>query len=392
MRRLAVLTTAAALALSACGSGDDESSADQTSVVTGSEPSGADPATSDAEGGPEAVQDFTSAERGTFGEGWAMAFVDDDHLIITERGGALKIRDQRTGDVRDVTGAPEVHHAGQAGLHDVVTGPTFAEDGTIYLGWVRPHEDGAQGVVGRGTLDLEEATLTDLDVIWEQTPESGDGHFSLRMLVQDDHLFVTSGDRQKMTPAQSRETNLGKVLRLTLDGKPAPGNPWADEGGVAAEIWTMGHRNPLGIDDDAQGRVWVSEMGPQGGDELNLLEAGENYGWPEASMGVHYGGEEIPDHTTGDGYRGPEAYWVPSISPGSLLIYSGDLFEGWQGAAILGGLSGELLARVALDGETASKAGEWDMGARIRAVDEAPDGSLWVLEDGDGRLLELRPR
>ncbi|MFX0539078.1 PQQ-dependent sugar dehydrogenase [Ornithinimicrobium sp. Y1847] len=425
MGRRTIATLSAALLLAAC-SGDDggegpaggstvspepaveeegsptDDGAEETSSadeVEGSEggaapEDGADDA--DGVGDSEAqdpVQAFTITEHGSFDEGWAMDFLPGtDHLLIAERVGALQLRDQDSGEVTEVTGTPEVHHAGQAGLHDVIAGPTFEDDGTIYLSWVRSTDQGVQGVVGRGTLDVDDASLSDIEVLWEQTPQSGNGHFSLRMLVHDDHLFVTSGDRQELDPAQGLDTNLGKVVRLTLDGEPAPDNPWADEGGVAEEFWTLGHRNPLGIAEDSTGQLWVSEMGPQGGDELNLLEPGENYGWPEASMGVHYGGGDIPGHQEGDGYRAPAAYWVPAISPGNLLIYSGDLFTGWQDSALLGGLSGQTLVRVDLDGQDAEVADQWDMGSRIRAVDEAPDGSIWILEDGaGGRLLELRP-
>lgn len=337
--------------------------------------------------------EFTATEHGPFDEGWAMTFLPGtDRLLVAERVGALQLRDQVSGEVTEVGGVPQVHHAGQAGLHDVIPAPSFEQDGTIYLSWVRSTEEGLQGVVGRGTLDIEAAALSDVEVLWEQTPRSGDGHFSLRMLIQDDHLFVTSGDRQELTPAQGLDTNLGKVLRLTLDGEPGPGNPWAGQGGVAAEFWTIGHRNPLGIAEDFEGRIWVSEMGPQGGDELNLVVEGENYGWPEVSMGVHYGGGHIPDHEDEDGFRAPAAWWVPSISPGNLLIYSGDLFPGWADSALLGGLSGQTLVRVELDGEQATAVDDWDMGERVREVEQAPDGAIWVLEDGaGGRLLELRP-
>ncbi|RSZ65536.1 PQQ-dependent sugar dehydrogenase [Corynebacterium hylobatis] len=341
----------------------------------------------------EVSETFTVTEHGTFNEGWAMSFLPGTgHLLISERGGALQLRDQGTGEVTEVSGTPEVHHAGQAGMHNIIPGPDFEDDGTVYLSWVRDHEAGAQGVVGRATLDVDAAALQDLEVIWEQTPTSGDGHFALRMLIQDDHLYLTSGDRQKFSPAQERETNLGAVLRLTLNGDPAPDNPWAGEGNTAAQLWTIGHRNPLGIAEDSGGRIWVSEMGPRGGDELNLLAEGENYGWPEASMGRHYDGRPIRDHTEDDGFRAPAEYWVPSISPGSLLIYQGDLFDGWEDSALLGGLSGETLVRVQLDGEDTEIVEQWDMGERIRALAEAPDGALWVLEDDQGgRLLELRP-
>ena len=412
MRRLLALTAAASLLLAACS--DDSAGTDGAGGAPDAGSSGgAGNATSDGADGSadhgqaatvgEASEDFAITEHGTFDRGWAMAFLPGtDHLLVTERGGGLKLRDQNSGEVADVSGAPKVHAAGQAGMHDVIPGPTFADDGTIYLSWVRDHADGAQGVVGRGTLDVDKRELTDLDVIWEQTPAAGDGHLSLRMLIRGEHLFVTSGDRQEFTPAQDTTNNLGAIVRLTLDGDPAPGNPWAGEGAAtgeggdaddkSAELWTIGHRNPLGIAEDIDGNIWASEMGPQGGDELNRVVEGDNYGWPEASMGVHYGGEEIPDHADGDGFTAPEGHWVPAISPGNLMIYRGSLFDGWRNSALLGGLSGQKIVRVELDGDSATIAEEWDMGERIRAIDEAPDGSLWVLEDGEGgRLLELRP-
>lgn len=335
---------------------------------------------------------FVVSTHARFNEGWAMAFLPGtDLLAVTERGGQLKLRDQASGEIRQVSGVPEVYHSGQAGMHDIIPGPDFSETGTVYLSWVRPHQEGAQGVVATARLNTDAAALEDLEIIWEQTPVDANAHSALRLLIQDEHLFITSGDRALQTPAQEFDTNLGKVLRLTLDGDPVEDNPWYDRGGVAAEFYTIGHRNPLGIAEDSQGNIWVSEMGPQGGDELNLLVAGQNYGWPEVSMGVEYSGSSIPDHGSDD-YLPPVMYWDPSISPGSLAIYDGDLFEGWTDSALLGALSGQGLHRVQLDGKSATPAGHWDAGARIRAVDVADDGAIWVLEDNNGRLLELRPR
>ena len=214
-------------------------------------------------------------EHERFDEPWALAFLPGtDTMAITERGGAIKLRDP-DGTVRDVSGVPDVVAAGQGGLGDLIPGPTFADDGTVYLSWVERGDGGTGAVVGRARLDVEAATLTALDTIWEQTPKvGGDGHFSHRLLIQDEHLFVSSGDRQKFDPAQAMDGNLGKIVRLTLDGDPAPDNPWATDGGVAAQFWSIGHRNPLGLAVDGEGRLWASEMGPQGGDELNLIVAG----------------------------------------------------------------------------------------------------------------------
>ena len=203
-------------------------------------------------------------------------------------------------------------------------------------------------------------------------------------------LYLTSGERQKGDPAQAIGGNLGKVLRLTDEGAPAPGNPWAASGGVAAQFWTMGHRNLLGLSFAPDGRLWETEMGPQGGDELNLIVAGKNYGWPRASNGSDYGGGNIPDHRPGDGFESPKAFWDPSISPGGLLIYSGELFPQWKGDALIPALSGEALLRVDVDGDRATKADQWPMKSRIRAIDQGPGGSVYLIEDG-GRLLRLDP-
>ena len=293
-------------------------------------------------------------------------------------------------------GLPEVVDAGQGGLGDLVAAPTFAEDGTVLLSWVEAGQGGSGAAVGRATLVTEGSPrLEGLTVIWRQTPKvSGNGHFSHRLAFSPDgqYLFISSGDRQKMEPAQDLSNTLGTIVRLTADGHPAPGNPFAADGSPADEIWSWGHRNPLGLAFDADGRLWASEMGPQGGDELNLIAPGMNYGWPKASNGSHYGGGEIPDHTPGDGFEAPSVWWTPSVSPGSLMIYSGDAFPDWTGDAFIGALSGQALIRVDLDGGNATKADQWDMGQRIRDVAQGPDGSIWLVEDTPGaRLLQLTP-
>lgn len=379
----------AALVLAACSTG----------------PGGAPPAaprggsgtaqtTTDPDGRP-----FTVTEAAAFDEPWAMAFLPGtDYLAITERSGRLHLRNQSTGQLIEVTGVPEVAHAGQGGFGDIVPGPTFREDDTVYLTWAEAAPDANSGaVMARAQLVVEgnQARLDGLTTLWRQEPTvDGNGHFGHRITFSPGgaYLFLTSGDRQQMTPAQDLTTNLGKVLRLTRDGTPAAGNPYAARGDVSAQIWSYGHRNALGIAFAPDGRLWSSEMGPQGGDEFNLIEPGRNYGWPNASNGSHYGGAPIPDHAPGDGYEAPKVWWTPSVSPGSLMIYDGSMFPGWRGDAFIGALSGEALIRVDINGSTARMAEQWDMGARIREVEQGPDGSIWVLEDaGSGRLLNLTP-
>lgn len=376
----------AAVLVAGCSSDTDRS--DDAEAAPGSSPA------SSASGNPP----FEVEEIDSFDAPWAMTFLPGSgDLLVTERTGTLHLRDAETGDRVEVDGVPDVAVAGQGGLGDVVAGPTFEDDQQVFLSWVESGSGGSGAVVGRATLETsgDEASLADLEVIWRQTPKvSGNGHFSHRIAVDPDgeHLFVSSGDRQKKTPAQDTSNTLGTIVRLTLDGEPAEGNPLADEGGASAEIWSYGHRNPLGLEFAPDGTLWSSEMGPEGGDELNVIEKNANYGWPEASNGSDYGGGEIPDHADGDGFEAPKTGWTPSISPGSLMIYTGDLFPEWTGDAFLGALSGEALVRVDVDGTTAGDDETlWD-GERVRAVEQAPDGSIWILEDeGSGRLLRLAP-
>lgn len=401
MRRPLSFSALFALLLTGCAADQpaDEPAASSQSQASGEESDTSEEPADD----PEAEQlpgegqeeqpaaEFETIEHDQFDSPWALEFLpDEDFLLITERTGAVLLRDQETGEAQELSGAPDVVADGQGGMHDIIAGPSFDDDQTVYLSWVSAAEGGSQGVVGRAQLDLDQGSLENLEVIWEQNPAAGDGHFSLRLLADDQHLFVTSGDRQELDPAQDMTTNLGTIVRLTLDGEPAEGNPFENDDAPAAEFWTTGHRNPLGIAVDSEGRIWSSEMGPEGGDELNLIETGANYGWPEASMGVHYGGEDIPDHSEEDDFEAPKAYWVPAISPGNLMIYQGELFAGWQDSALLGGLSGQNLVRVQLDGEDAEPVDDWDMGERIRALAEAPDGAIWIATDS-GSLLELRP-
>ncbi len=336
---------------------------------------------------------------GQFDEPWAMTFLPGGgDLLVTEQRGALRLR-RADGRVLDVSGVPQVSYGGQGGFGDVVLHPDFAHNHFVYLSWVEAGDSGTRGaVVGRARLSLGEAaaSLSDLQVIWRQQPKvDGGGHFSHRIAFgPDGRLYVSSGERQHFEPAQDMTGNLGKVVRLNDDGSLPPDNPFAAQGGVAAQVWTLGHRNLLGLAFDGAGRLWEVEMGPRGGDELNLILRARNYGWPRVSNGSHYDGRDIPDHSAGDGFEPPKLWWNPSISPASLMIYSGAMFPQWRGDAFIGALSGQALIHVDLDGTDARKADQWDMGARIREVEQAPDGAIWLLQDGQsgGRLLRLTPR
>lgn len=345
---------------------------------------------------------FQVEEVADFSEPWAMAFLPDGaHALISEKPGRLKLWRVGTSEVVEVGGVPAVDYGGQGGLGDVVLHPDFAENRIVYLSYAEAGEGDTRGAaVGRGRLVTEGGAprIEDFEVIWRQHPKvTGRGHYGHRLAFSPDgrYLFVSSGDRQKFDPAQDMEANLGKILRLNPDGSVPADNPFASQGGIAAQIWSLGQRNPLGIAFDAQGRLWEHEMGPAGGDEFNLIERGENYGYPIVSNGDHYDGRPIPDHDTRPEFNAPEITWTPVISPSSLVRYTGDLFPGWRDSFLVGGLSGQALVRVETSGEQAREAGRWDMGARIRAVAQGPDGSVYLLEDergeSRGRLLRLTP-
>ncbi|HEX8061871.1 MAG TPA: PQQ-dependent sugar dehydrogenase, partial [Allosphingosinicella sp.] len=267
----------------------------------------------------------------------------------------------------------------------------------IYLSWVEAGEGGNRGaVVGRARFleGSQGPRLEGLQVIWRQSPKmSGRGHFGHRIAFgPDGKLYISSGERQEFTPAQDMNANLGKVLRLNDDGTVPADNPFAGRGGLTAQIWTLGHRNPLGLAFDSSGRLWEIEMGPKGGDELNLIERSKNYGYPIVSNGDHYDGKDIPDHKTRPEFEAPKVWWTPVISPGDMIFYSGSAFPGWRGDVLVAGLSSKALIRVDVNGTGAREAERWDMGKRIREVEQGPDGSVYLLEDGGGaRLLKLTP-
>jgi glucose/arabinose dehydrogenase len=347
---------------------------------------------------------FDVAPVAKLAEPWALAFLPDGRMLVTEKKGALKVVTQ-DGKIGAVTGVPSVAYGGQGGLGDVVLHPKFADNGWVYLSYAEARVGDSPGLrgaaVARGKLTLDAdggGSLSDMKVIWRQTPKvDGQGHYGHRIAFDREGLmFVSSGERQKFDPAQDMKANLGKILRLNDDGTPAKDNPFAEEGAVAKQVWTLGHRNPLGLAFDQAGKLWNIEMGPKGGDELNLVVRGANYGYPIVSNGNHYDGKDIPDHDTRPEFAAPKVTWDPVISPSSLMFYSGELFADWEGDAFAGGLSSKALVRIEFDGESAKEAGRYEMGQRIREVAQGPDGALWLLEDEDegtgGRLLKLTPK
>ena len=342
---------------------------------------------------------FGAVEVARFDEPWAMTFLPDGRLLVTEKAGRLWVQDVATGKRTRIGRVPEVVHAGQGGFADVVLHPQFSSNGWVYLSYAEAGDGNTSGAaVARAKLDLEDNELEDLQVVWRQVPKvAGNGHYGHRIAFDaDGMLWITSSERQKFDPAQDMASNLGKIVRLRDDGSVPDGNPFTGQGDVAAQVWSLGHRNMLGIDFDRDGRLWVHEMGPKGGDELNLIEKGANYGYPIVSNGDHYDGRPIPDHDTQPQYRAPVITWTPVISPAGFVIYDGDRYPGWNGSGLIGGLSSQSLVRVAFDGTSAREAERFDMGTRIREVEQGPDGTIWLLEDGgkgaQGRLYRLDPR
>ena len=353
-----------------------------------------------------AERPFRTEVLAQFEQPWAMTFLDPGNaggwILVTERRGRLLLHNS-LGQRLEVRGVPQVDYGGQGGLGDVVLHPDFARNGLVYLSWAEAGPGDTRGAaVGRGRLVIDEmgdgdAELEGFEVIWRQRPKlGGRGHYGHRLAFGPDRrLYISSGDRQAFTPAQDMDGNVGKILRINDDGSVPENNPFADRGGVTAEIWTLGHRNPLGLAFDGDGNLWAIEMGPAGGDELNLIVRGHNYGYPVVSNGDHYDSRAIPDHDTRPEFAEPLIWWNPAVSPAGLIVYSGDLFRGWRGDAIMGALSGRSLIRVDLDGRRARVADRWDMGARIREVEQGPDGAIYLLEDqregSGGRLLRLTP-
>jgi len=296
-----------------------------------------------------------------------------------------------------------VLNQGQGGLGDIAflpseSAPTLGRR-TIYLTWADPGDGTASfAAMGRGTLVCEQADACRIDNfqrIWRQQPAiRSPGHYSHKIAFSPDgkYLFLSSGERMQGDPAQQLDTNLGKVLRLNLDGSPADGNPFAERGGVSREIWSYGHRNLLGLKFDLDGQLWDLEHGPRGGDEINRIEPGQNYGWPVRSNGDDYDGDVIPDHSADDGFTKPAISWNPVIAPGDFVFYSGKMWPEWRNQALAAGLATMSLVRVSLSAGKGTEEARYKFDKRLRDIVEADDGSLYVIEDGPGgRLLHLTP-
>jgi len=360
---------------------------------------------------------------------WRIAFLPDGRMLITEKVGGLQLVTQQ-GRKTEVKNVPAVAYGGQGGMLGVFLSPNYARDHNVYLTYSEPGDGGSSLALARARLDIGQGTasLEGLQVIWRQMPKGQGGQFGAEVAFSPDgrYLFLTVGERQRMTPAQDPDQTLGKIVRLTLDGKPAPGNPKAGQTGAKtvplinpprdteaaktapvvrnytfpgpnlapAEIWTSGHRTPYGLAFAPDGRLWEIEHGPRGGDELNLIEPGKNYGWPLVSYAVNYNGVPIPSPDTRPDLAKPVIYWTPVIAPGNLTFYNGAMFAGWRGSALVGGLSSQTLNRIVFDGRGGARPAErWSVGHRIRDVAVAPDGAVWMIEDANpGGLFRLTPK
>ncbi|HXR97750.1 MAG TPA: PQQ-dependent sugar dehydrogenase [Terriglobales bacterium] len=379
---------------------------------------------------PEASLPFNVTSVATFNLPWRIAFLPDGRMLVTEKVGPLWLVTQQ-GEKTQVANTPPVWYQGQNGMLGVFLSPHYASDHEIYLTYVAPGDYGGGLDLARAKLNLSGASpaLENLEVLWRQLPTGKGGQEGAQVAFTKDgkYLFLAVGDRQRMTPAQDPSQPVGKILRLTLDGKPAPGNPNFGKTGDAtislidpprdteaaktakvvstytftglnltpAETWASGVRTPYGLAFSSSGELWEVEHGPRGGDELNLIEKGKNYGWPLVSYGMNYNGVPIPSPDTRPDLAKPAIYWAPVIAPGNLMFYSGTkTFPQWNGNGFVSGLATQSLSRFIFDGHGGVKPAErWDLGHRIRDVEEAPDGSLWLLEDTKtGALLHLTPK
>ncbi|MCC5914122.1 MAG: PQQ-dependent sugar dehydrogenase [Balneolaceae bacterium] len=334
---------------------------------------------------------------------WAMAWLPDGNMVITERPGRLLRINPDLQNPQQISGLPQIYAEGQGGLMDVSLHPNFEENSMIYLTYSSGDEDTNRTTIGRG--QLEGTQLVGFEEIFLVSPDKdGDQHFGSRMAWVSDSTFVVAigdgGNRPQRTEgvlsrehAQKLDSHLGKILRLNDDGSAAEGNPFADEEDAYEEIWTLGHRNIQGLVVDREsGRIWANEHGSRGGDELNLITEGENYGWPEVTYSREYWYTSISDETSKPGMKDPKIVWTPAQAPSGLELYTGDAFPEWQGDLFSGGLQGEQVRRIILDGDSIIGEESIKIGRRVRDVRQGPDGYLYVLTGhGDGELKRIIP-
>ena len=369
---------------------------------------------------PDTNLPFTVTQVTTFNLPWRIAFLPDGRMLITEKVGPVWLVTQQ-GAKTPVANVPKSQLSSQGGMLGVFLSPKYPTDHFVYLTYAEPGDGGSSLVLARARLAIDPkadagASLEELEVLWRQMPKGGGGQFGAQIAFSPDgqYLFLAVGERQRMTPAQDPDQELGKILRLTLDGKPAPGNPNAGKTGAKevtliapprntetaktapvvstytfpgpnltpSEIWSSGHRTPYGLAFAPDGRLWEVEHGPRGGDELNLIEPGKNYGWPLVSYATNYDGVPIPSPDTRPDLAKPVIYWTPIIAPGNLVFYKGAMFPEWNGSGLVSGLATMTLNRITFDGKGgAAPAERWPVGFRVRDVEVGPDGSLWLLED-----------
>jgi aldose sugar dehydrogenase len=320
---------------------------------------------------------------------WGMAFLPDGRMLVTERPGRLRIlADGKLS--APLSGVPEVFVQGQGGLLDVAIDPDFKSNSLVYLSYAEPGKGGASTAVARAKLG--DKGLEDLKVIFRQEPKVGGGnHFGSRLVfAPDGTLFITLGERFTFTPAQDLSNDLGKIIRINPDGSVPKDNPFVGRKDARPEIWSYGHRNAQGgAINPTTGKLWETEFGPLGGDELNIPQPGKDYGWPVVSWGDNYDGSKIPDPPTHPEFEDAIRHWTPVISPSGIAFYTGDAIPAWKGNLLIGGLSSQALVRLTLDGDKVVDEERIDMGRRIRDVAQAPDGSVYLATDDSGKILRL---
>ncbi len=379
---------------------------------------------------PEATLPFQMTTVANFELPWRIAFLPDGRMLVTEKIGPIWLVSAQGDKIGALAGTPPVYWQGQNGMLGVFVSPKYATDQSIYLTYIEPGDYGGGQVLARGKLNTGRSPrLENFTVLWRQMPRGKGGQAGGQIAFSPDgqYLFMSVGDRQRMTPAQDPDQPVGKILRLTLDGKPAPGNPNFGKTGAAtvslidppsdteaaktaktvstytfpgpnltpAETWASGFRAPYGLAFSATGELWEVEHGPRGGDELNLIEKSKNYGWPLVSYGMNYNEVLIPNPDTRLDLAKPVIYWTPVIAPGNLMFYHGaKTFPQWDGNGFVSGLATMSLNRIVFDGKGGAKSAErWEVGKRIRDVEESPDGSLWMLEDANpGALIHITPK